>query len=92
MSNQNVTPPRLPQVPTEYNQQFMQQFINILNLYSQQLNNDGPLQGTALNLSTIDQTTKLNTVTLPTQTNLANLRTGTIYYDTSAGNVLKIKT
>jgi len=29
---------------------------------------------------------------LPTQADLANLRVGDIYYDTSANNVLKVKT
>jgi hypothetical protein len=31
------------------------------------------------------------TVSLPTQADLSNLRIGDIYYDTSAGNVLKVK-
>jgi len=30
-------------------------------------------------------------VSLPTQADLANLRAGDIYYDTTAANVLKIK-
>jgi hypothetical protein len=29
---------------------------------------------------------------LPTQADLGNLRVGDIYYDTTAGNVLKVKT
>jgi hypothetical protein len=91
MANSNVTPPRLPQAPVEYNQLFMQQVLQILNLYFQQLNNDGPLQGTTLNLSSINQTTGKRVVILPTQTSLANLRTGDVYYDTSNANVLKIK-
>jgi hypothetical protein len=32
------------------------------------------------------------TPSLPTQADLANLRVGDIYYDTSASNVLKVKT
>jgi len=31
------------------------------------------------------------TPSLPTQANLANLRVGDVYYDTSASNVLKVK-
>ena len=92
MSNSNVTPPRLPQAPVEYNQLFMTQLLQSFNLYFQQLNNDGPLKGTTLNLSTINQITGQNQVLLPSQTSLANLRTGDVYYDTTASNVLKIKT
>ena len=91
MSNQNVTPPRLPQAPVEYNQIFMSQMLQILSLYFQQLNNDGPLQGTTVNLSSINQATGNRVVILPTQASLANLRTGDVYYDTSNANVLKIK-
>jgi hypothetical protein len=91
MANQRTTPPRLPQAPTEYNQQFMSQFIQILNLYFQQIDNNGPLQGSELNLSTLNQTTKTQVVSIPTQAGLANLRTGDVYYDTSNANVLKIK-
>jgi len=32
-----------------------------------------------------------STPSLPTQSDLANLRVGDIYYDTSASNVLKVK-
>jgi hypothetical protein len=32
------------------------------------------------------------TPSLPTQADLSNLRVGDIYYDTSASNVLKVKT
>jgi hypothetical protein len=31
------------------------------------------------------------TVSLPTQADLSNLRVGDVYYDTTAGNVLKVK-
>jgi hypothetical protein len=86
------TAPRLPVAPIEYDQRFMDEFIRILRLYFNQLDNNGPLQGTTLNLSTINQTTNLPVIVIPTQTSLATLRTGDVYYDTTAGNVLKIKT
>jgi hypothetical protein len=92
MSNANVTPPNLPVAPTEYNKAFMDQLLKILQLYFTQVSNNGPLQGSTLNLSTIDQISGQQAIVLPTQASLANLRTGDIYYDTSAGNVLKIKT
>lgn len=92
MANQNVTAPRLPSAPLEYNQRFMDQLMQTLRLYFSQLDNSGPLQGTTLNLSTIDQLTGLEVVGIPTQASLATLKVGDIYYDTTAGNVLKIKT
>jgi len=33
----------------------------------------------------------VQTISLPTQADLANLRVGDLYYDTSAGNALKVK-
>lgn len=84
--------PRLPVAPIEYDQRFMDELIRILRLYFNQLDNIGPLQGTTLNLSTVNQTTGLSIIAIPTQASVATLRTGDIYYDTTAGNVLKIKT
>lgn len=86
------TAPRLPAAPLEYDQQFMDEFIRILRLYFSQLDNFGPLQGTTLNLSSINQSTGLPVIVIPTQTSVSTLRKGDIYYDTTAGNVLKIKT
>jgi len=92
MANQNIIAPNLPVAPVEYNKAFMDQLLKILQLYFTGIDNNGPLQGTVLNLSTINQVTGKQAIILPTQTSLANLRTGDVYYDTSAGNVLKIKT
>jgi len=92
MSNQNVTPPNLPVPPVEYNVAYMNQLLKVLQLYFTQVSNNGPLQGSTLNLSSINQITNKQDIVLPTQTSLSTLRTGDIYYDTSAGNVLKIKT
>jgi hypothetical protein len=88
----STTAPRLPIAPIEYDQRFMDEFIRILRLYFNQLDNVGPLQGTTLNLSTVNQTTGATVIAIPTQASVATLRIGDIYYDTSAGNVLKIKT
>jgi hypothetical protein len=92
MSAQNSIAPRLPAAPVEYDQRFMDEFIRILRLYFTQIDNPGPLQGTTLNLSSLNQTTGLPSIVIPTQASLATLRVGDIYYDTTAGNVLKIKT
>ena len=92
MSTPNTIAPRLPIAPIEYDQRFMEEFLRILRLYFAQLDNNGPIQGTTLNLSSINQSTGAADIILPTQASLATLRRGDIYYDTTAGNVLKIKT
>jgi len=92
MSTPNTVAPRLPVAPIEYDQRFMEEFLRILRLYFAQLDNNGPIQGTTLNLSSINQTTNAPIIGIPTQASLATLRVGDVYYDTTAGNVLKIKT
>jgi hypothetical protein len=56
--------------------------LNILNLFFQQLNAVQPISVSQLNI---------DVERLPTQANLADLRVGDVYRDSSAGNVLKIK-
>ena len=77
-----VSPPRPTSAPRDYDQAFMAQMQNILNLFFQQVNAVQPINIAKLNID-------LNT--LPTQANLATLRVGDVYRDTSAGNVLKVK-
>lgn len=103
MGLKNVVQPRLPAAPDEYNRQYMEQLISILRLYFAQLDNASPAVFASQNVGTTDVVTALtcaqpnfNTpglfvVSLPTQADLANLRAGDIYYDTTAANVLKIK-
>jgi hypothetical protein len=103
MGLKTATQPRLPSAPNEYDRQYMEQLINVLRLYFNQLDNASPAvfasQGvgttevvTALTCAQPDLTTPGATkVSLPTQADLANLRKGDIYYDTTAANVLKIK-
>jgi len=78
----NVTPPRLPSAPTEYNVSFMNQFLNVLYLYFQRQNGVQPINIAQLNFD-------LNT--LPTEADLADLRQGDVYRDTTADNSLKVK-
>jgi hypothetical protein len=59
----------------------MDKLTNVLRLYFNQLSTPGPLAGGSLNL---------NLNTLPTQADLANLRVGDVYRDTTT-NALKIK-
>ena len=103
MSTGTTKAPTLPVAPSEYDFQYFNQLITILRLYFQQLDNPGAIAGStrrlsatniiaALNFSEVDATTGLRVVSFPTQAELAYLRVGDVYYDTSAGNVLKIKT
>lgn len=74
--------PRLPDPPAEYDPQYFAQLNQILTIFLLQLTELHALQGATLNL---------DLRTLPTQAQLATLRSGDVYVDTAAGNVLKIK-
>ena len=99
MAQKNVIAPRLPNATDEYDPVMINQLLRILNLYFSQLDNAGPIaaasqfNGTSVvsGLS-FPPDPSVSTPSLPTQTDLANLRVGDIYYDTSANNVLKVKT
>ena len=100
MSTGTTKAPNLPISPVEYDQRFMDMFSNALRLYFAQVDNAGPSvmstqrTGTrvisALNFSALN-TTNTYDLSLPNQTELAQLRAGDVYVDTSAGNVLKVK-
>jgi len=81
MSQVEVTPPNLPLAPENYDRRYQDQLNNVLRLYFNQISNPSAIGGSALNL---------NINTLPTQADLANLRSGDVYRDT-ATNTLKIK-
>jgi hypothetical protein len=103
MGLKTATQPRLPAAPNEYDRQYMEQLINVLRLYFNQLDNASPAVFASQGVGTADVVTALTCaqpdpatpgatkVSLPTQADLANLRKGDIYYDTTAANVLKIK-
>ena len=82
MSMFQASPPRLPVAPDEYSAVYMSQMLNILNLFFQQLNAVQPISVAQLNI---------DVERFPTQADVANLRVGDVYRDSSAGNVLKIK-
>ena len=102
MSNPLVRAPRLPNPTLEYDQQYMEALISSIRLYFNELDNPGSMLA-----STQDVDNKITTalsfsqpdsapphalrVSLPTQADLARLKTGDVYYDTSASNVLKVK-
>ena len=83
MSTGTTQYPNLPIPTKEYEQEYLQQLTNVLRLYFAQLDNPGFSAASGLNL---------NINKLPTQTSLATLRVGDVYRDTTAGNVLKVKT
>ena len=101
MAQVNVTPPNLPLAPDDYNRQYMDKLANVIRLFFNQINNAGPIAGATQRngtdvisgLSFIEPSTVTpNTfqVSLPTDAEYANLRVGSVYYD-SATKVLKIK-
>ena len=88
MAELNATPPSLPVAPTEYQSRYFSQLNNILRLYFNQLSNPGDMGGATLNL---------NLDTLPTDADIATLRLGDVFRDTTTGTtansqVLRIKT
>jgi hypothetical protein len=78
----NSAPPRLPAAPADYSEPYMSGLLNVLYLYFQNINAIQPINITKLNI---------NVERLPTQADVASLRSGDVYRDSSAGNVLKIK-
>ena len=99
MGQKNVVAPRLPAAPEMYDRQAMNEIFRVLSIYFRQLDNNGPIaistqrNGTDVVAALSAPPTGNTTVpSLPTQADLASLRVGDIYYDTSAGNVLKVKT
>lgn len=78
---QNV--PRLPDPPEQYDRRFMASLIRSLSTYFVQLSATKHINAASLNL---------DTSTLPTEADVATLRVGDVYMDTTASNVLKVKT
>jgi hypothetical protein len=97
MGSKLSTAPRLPSAPVEYDSKYLEQLSNVLRLYFAQLNNASPaifasqgIGGTdvisALTCAQPDLTVPgASKISLPTQADFANLRSGDIYYDTSGG-------
>lgn len=102
MSQKGVRAPSLPLAPTEYEAQYIDQLLGILRLYFNQLDNAGPITASTergggeivagLSFAQPDSSNPTAfIISLPTQADLANLRAGDVFYDTTAGNVLKVK-
>jgi len=99
MAQKNVIAPRLPAATPQYDPALINQLTNVLRIYFNQLDNAGPMVASTQRNGTevvaglsFFPAPGTSTPSLPTQADLANLRVGDIYYDTSASNVLKVKT
>ena len=101
MSTGTTTAPNLPIAPVDYSQQYQDQLNNVLRLYFNQLDNPGPsaastqrnggtVVAAAFNFSQANAT-GVRVLSLPTQVEIADLRIGDVYVDTSNSNVLKVK-
>lgn len=82
MSNGNTPSPRLPDAPAAYETRYFNSLLATLRIYFANLAAVQPLTVSRLNI---------DLKTLPTQADLADLRDGDAYVDTTAGDVLKIK-
>jgi hypothetical protein len=79
---QNFRPPRLPEPGADYDVVYMRKLMDTLRLLLQQMFAVQPIGISALNI---------NTDTLPTEADIATLRVGDVYRDTTADNALKVK-
>jgi len=100
MSTKGVVAPRLPAAPVEYDRNYIDSLTGILRQYFNALDNPGPMLAStqrrpatattpvqvisALSCTEPDNA-GVSVISLPTQADFANLRSGDIYYDTSGG-------
>ena len=68
MSSNQVTPPRLPEPPMEYTQQYMADLTRALQVFIEQERNPGELRATRITLTDLP-------------TSVTDLETGTLYND-----------
>lgn len=78
-----LRPPTFGSAPAAYDRQYFDMLWQTLRTYFGQAAQPYEHYASSLNL---------NLNTLPTDADLATLRAGDVYRDTTAGNVLKIKT
>lgn len=76
MAQLNATPPNLPRAGVQYSPEYQEQLNNVLRLFFARLVSPGPVGATALNF---------DIARLPTQADLANLRSGDVFYSTVDG-------
>ena len=95
MAQKNLTAPRLPAAPATYDAQFIDQLTNILRLYFTQLDNASPMLAASQNVGSARVISGLTfasrdatgqfSISLPTEADYANLRSGDVYYSTVDG-------
>jgi hypothetical protein len=74
MSSNQVAPPRLPEPPIEYTQQYMADLVRSLQTFIEQERNPGEMRGTKLTLTDLP-------------TSATGLETGTLYNDSGTVKV-----
>ncbi len=77
----NTGVPNIPDATDQYDSQTMQRMINSLRLFFNRMTATQQLNVATLNI---------NIDLLPTQADIATLRSGDIYRDTTADNALKV--
>ena len=74
MSSNQVAPPRLPEPPIEYTQQYMAELVRSLQTFIEQERNPGEMRGTKLTLTDLP-------------TSATGLETGSLYNDSGTVKV-----
>mgnify|MGYP003113940430 FL=1 len=74
MSSNQVAPPRLPEPPIEYTQQYMADLIRSIQVFIEQERNPGELRGTKITLTDLP-------------TSATGLETGALYNDSGTVKV-----
>lgn len=97
MGLKGTTPPRLPTPPEQYDIQYLEQLTNALRLYFNQLNSAAPVNFASQGVGSTNVIAAISfiqpdplvpgksKISMPTQADFANLRSGDVYYDTSGG-------
>jgi len=75
MSSNEIAPPRLPEAPSEYNQQYMADLVRALEIFIAQERNPGELRGTKITLTELP-------------TSASGLETGSLYNDSGTVKVV----
>jgi hypothetical protein len=74
MSSSQIAPPRLPEAPPEYSQQYVQDLVRALEVFIEQERNPGELRGTKITLTDLP-------------TSATGLETGALYNDSGTVKV-----
>ena len=74
MSSNQVAPPRLPEPPIEYTQQYMADLVRSIQVFIEQERNPGEMRGTKLTLTALP-------------TSATGLETGSLYNDSGTVKV-----